>query len=282
MKEIFCIGDWGDSINEETVDFFKKKKNFEYYLLGDNFYPIGVSGIKDRQWQEKFQKLFPKISTKYVCLGNHDYLGDIFAQIQMTFTTNNANWNLPYFFHDKIDKKHSVHTFFIDTQIFATDITIYLSKACGMTDDKLQEYLSIVYQLKEKQIQWLKDRLETSPCKWKIICGHYPVISNGPHQVSTELQELLLPVIEKYKVDLYISGHEHNTQCIREKNCLFLISGGIYSSNPYQIQTISDNTLFYSSDSGVISLYITKKQLHVCFNSIGKKTEKYLFHKQKN
>lgn len=282
MKEIFCIGDWGDVVSDDNISFFKNKKKYEYYLLGDNFYPVGVKGMDDPQWKEKYHKLFPKISTKYVCLGNHDYLGNIFSQLQMTFTPNNGNWNLPYFFHDVVDKKNSVHTIFIDTQILATDITIFLSKACGMTDEKLQEYLSIVYQLKEKQIHWLKNKLESSSAKWKIICGHYPVLSNGPHQVSTELHDILLPIIKEYNVDLYISGHEHNTQCIHHENCLFLISGGINSTHEYQVHSVTPGTLFYSSENGVISLYINKKQLQVCFMNILKQKEELLFHKEKN
>ena len=282
MKEIFCIGDWGDLVSSETIEFFKDKKKFEYYLLGDNFYPVGVNGKDDSQWKEKFQKLFPKISKKYACLGNHDYLGDVFSQIQMTFTSDNANWNLPYFFHDVVDEKHGTHTFFIDTQILATDITVFLSKSCGMTDKKLQEYLSMVYQLKEKQVQWLHEKLESSQSKWKIICGHYPVISNGPHQISQELQDIMLPIIDKYNVDIYVSGHEHNTQCILKNKCLFLVSGGIYATNPYNIKSLTNNTIFYSSENGVISLYISKNRLHVCFYDIVKNKEKFLYHKQKN
>lgn len=282
MKEIFCVGDWGDVVDDNNAQFFKKNKNYEFYLLGDNFYPEGIVGLNDSQWKTKFKKLFPKISTKYCCLGNHDYLGDTFSQIKMTFTSDNGNWNLPYFYHDVYDKKNSVHTFFIDTQILAKDITIFLSKSCGISDDKLQEYLSLVYQLKDRQLAWLENKLATSPAKWKIICGHYPVISNGPHQISSELQEEILPLIDKYNVDIYVSGHEHNSQCIRRNNCLFLISGGINSNNAYQIYSINNDTLFYTSKRGIMTLYIDKNQLNVCFTNILEKKEEYLFCKQKN
>lgn len=282
MKEIFCIGDWGDIVDKDNVQYLKNKKKQEYYLLGDNFYPAGVKNMKDPQWKTKFNTLFPKVSLKYCCLGNHDYLGDVFSQIKMTFSSNNGNWNLPYFFHDVYDEKNSIHTFFIDTQIFATDITIILSKSCGISDENLQQYLSIVYQLKDRQIMWLENKLKHSNAKWKIICGHYPVISNGPHQTSSELRDILLPIIKKYNVDLYISGHEHNTQCIQENNCLFIISGAINSNHSYHIQSLSENTLFYSTEKGFISLLIEKRKLNVLYKNILENTEKIIYHKQKN
>lgn len=282
MKEIKCIGDWGDLSDQNIIKYFESFKNVDFYLLGDNFYPNGVESVKDEQWDKKFKTLFPKQSKKYCCLGNHCYLGNVFAQIEYTFQTNNGNWNLPYFYHDVIDNENSVHSFFIDTQLFATDITVFLSKSCGISNEKLQQYFALVYQLKEKQLTWLDETLSKSKCKWKIICGHYPIRSNGPHQVSSELQLLLEPIIKKHSVDFYVSGHEHNTQAISKNNCICLISGGIYANNHYSINRVHSDTLFYSNDRGFFTFEITRNKLNVYFENVEKQKKEIIFCKLKN
>jgi tartrate-resistant acid phosphatase type 5 len=44
---------------------------------------------------------------------------------------------------------------------------------------------------------------------WLIVCGHYPVFSVGSHGDTDELLVNLLPLLQQYKVDAYLSGHDH-------------------------------------------------------------------------
>lgn len=272
MKEILCIGDWGDSNRDLNIQEYIQKNNVdEFYLLGDNFYPSGVESLTDNQWELKLKSLFPIHKKKYACLGNHDYLGNVFSQIEKTFQSNNYNWNLPYFYYDIIDKENSIHTFFIDTQLFAPEITTMLLLSCHIRTQRQQEYYGLVYHLQEKQLEWLEDKLKNSSSKWKIICGHYPIHSNGPHIISKELQERLKPLLKKYKVDFYYSGHEHNNQIIYQDNTYFIISGGIFSTNSYKIEKITEPTLFHSISQGFFSFQIYKNKIEIYYHNIKKK-----------
>ena len=271
MKEILCIGDWGDSHQDLNIkDYIHKINVDEFYLLGDNFYPNGVQSLTDEQWELKLKVLFPTNKKKYACLGNHDYLGNIFSQIEKSFQPNNFNWNLPYFYYDIIDKKNSVHTFFIDTQIFAPEITTMLLSACNISHKEQQEYFGLVFHLQEKQFEWLEEKLKYSSSKWKIICGHYPIYSNGPHIISKEFQDRMVPLFKKYKVDFYCSGHEHNNQIIYKDNTYFIISGGIFSTNSYKIEKISEPTIFHSISQGFFSFQIIKNKIEIYYHNIKK------------
>lgn len=67
------------------------------------------------------------------------------------------------------------------------------------------------------QYRWLTNDLARTTKPWKIVFGHVPVISSGPHQrdqvdgvYDQEVhQSLLLPIFERYGVQLYVSGHDH-------------------------------------------------------------------------
>jgi hypothetical protein len=63
------------------------------------------------------------------------------------------------------------------------------------------------------QLQWLDSVLSNSKETWKIVAGHHPVYSSGTeHGNQKELIERLKPVLEKYHVDVYFAGHEHDLQ----------------------------------------------------------------------
>ena len=274
MVRILCMGDWGDNTDDSVRKFLFQENFNEYYLLGDNFYPSGISSLEDEQWEKKFKYLFPSKQKKYACLGNHDYLGNIFSQIEMTFQMNNHNWNMPYFYYDIIDKENSLHTLFIDTQIFSPEITTMLLVSCDIPQEKQQTYYALVYHLQEKQLEWLEKTLRDSPSKWKIICGHYPLVSNGPHIISKEFYKKVYPLLKKYKVDYYFSGHEHNCQIIKKEGIEFIISGGIYSNNSYKIDKIIEPTLFHSSLKGVFYFNLEKEKMEIYFyNFLKKKSE---------
>ena len=45
-----------------------------------------------------------------------------------------------------------------------------------------------------------------------IVAGHHPILSAGAHGNSPCLMTKLKPLLEKYDVTAYFSGHDHNLQ----------------------------------------------------------------------
>lgn len=60
-----------------------------------------------------------------------------------------------------------------------------------------------------QQLTWLKNALEQSTARWNIVVHHHPVFSTGQDRNNKELRALLMPVYERYGVDLVLQGHDH-------------------------------------------------------------------------
>lgn len=266
--KFIATGDWGMSsyINNLNTLNLKKIKDLQFnILLGDNFYPNGVISINDNQWKNKFGLMFNQEIPSFAILGNHDYIQNPEAQILYTKYSN--SWKMPFYYYDIVVNiyKKSVHFIFIDTNLLAEDITLYLLKNTNTNNESIQNYYKLINKYKQHQKKWLEKTLKKSKTKWKIVCGHYPVHSNGPHKISTELQNFLIPLLEKYKVDFYISGHDHNLQHLIKNNINYVVSGAFSSYYPKNFSTTMAKTLFFSTLGGVVKFEINDNSISLDF-----------------
>jgi tartrate-resistant acid phosphatase type 5 len=213
-----CFGDWGDNtvIKSKVKDLVARKKPDAIISLGDNFYEYGVNSPYDPRWMTHYTSYFSK--PFFAILGNHDHLGNIQAQID--YSTINPLWIMPRRFYDR--SYEDVHLIAIDTYELAPMESVNNAIAMGQDSGTCLEFL---YRLKkEKQLEWLEHVLKHSTSKWKIVFGHYPIYSNGPHGNTDELHKKLLPLLKKYGVNIYLSGHDHSI-CYREDGVHCLVSG---------------------------------------------------------
>jgi tartrate-resistant acid phosphatase type 5 len=206
--------------------FCKDQKCDFVTLLGDNFYPTGVNGVRDTQWQTAFEAPYQNLDMPfYVALGNHDYLGDVEAQIKYTEVSD--KWYLPSRYYSF--SRGDIDFFVVDTNDF----------------DSTQQ-------------SWLKKALKKSKKPWKIAFGHHPIYSNGSHGGSQDLQENLLPLLEG-QIDLYLCGHDHSRQVIEKKSSdiTFIVSGAGAKGEPVRG---SRKSLFDSDKLGFAHLLVTKSK----------------------
>ena len=61
----------------------------------------------------------------------------------------------------------------------------------------------------ELQTNWLRDVLNNNPNRWTILTFHHPIFSPGSDRDNKELRELWKPILDEFKVDLVLSGHDH-------------------------------------------------------------------------
>ncbi len=59
------------------------------------------------------------------------------------------------------------------------------------------------------QLKWLENVLADNPCAWTIVVTHQPLYSTGGNRDSSERRNLLMPLYDKYGVDLVLQGHDH-------------------------------------------------------------------------
>ena len=178
------------------------------FLLGDLFYPLGIdkrAGVND----PRLDKLSSTLSARsdkplFAILGNHDRDGDWEAEIK--YSRKNPQWQMParYYFSRMSKGGLDVCSWFLDT-------------------DK-REFDS-------EQKEWLIETLSSQgpSCHWKVVSGHHFIFSGGEYEDNQWLISHLLPVLDRYQVDLYLAGHEHQSQVLRvgRHAPLFLIAGAL-------------------------------------------------------
>jgi len=70
---------------------------------GDNFYCCGVASVDDYQWISSFENVFRSHSLQipwYVALGNHDYQGNV--QAEMIMEKKSQRWKMPKRYYTRV------------------------------------------------------------------------------------------------------------------------------------------------------------------------------------
>ena len=206
LKTIFLLGDIGFlNLNLRTsVNLIRNQidQNDIVTILGDNFYPSGVSGLDDPLWNN-YNDIFKEIKNPvYSILGNHDYQQNPTAQVF------SENWEMGgYYFKKEFD---NIDLYFLDTNQFNLEWAP-------------EEILKKVHNLDSEtliknQLNWLETEFNKDKSKNKLVFGHYPIITNGRYfDKMQKLYDDLIEIFKKYNVKTYISGHEHNVQYLNRK-----------------------------------------------------------------
>ncbi len=222
---IIAFGDWGREGNKaqlmtaNQMAITAQENNAKFIIsLGDNFYEKGVKDITDKHWENSFEKVYKEESLQipwYVVLGNHDYMGNVQAQID--YSKKSDRWKMPSrYFKDEIMIDDSTEALFvyIDTNPFLESYR------------KSTKYKNVLEGETDIQLKWIDSVLSTSNAKWKIVSGHHPIYSYGDHGNTIELEKKLQPILEKNNVNLYLSGHDHDMQHLYAgKKTNYFVSG---------------------------------------------------------
>jgi len=196
--------------------------------LGDNIYNNGVQSVSDSQFQSKFEKPYAQLPYRFhMVLGNHDYRGNIQAQID--YTQKSKKWYLPAKYYT-FKTGHS--------SFFALD-----------TNDPNPE-----------QVRFLTSGLKNAHTPWKIAFGHHPRHSNGYYKNSQSAGQIKLLDSMCSQVALYLSGHEHNQQHI-QKGCAidYLIVG---SAAGMRAGASGPGTQFYRPGYGFAWVKVSEQEIY--------------------
>ena len=60
-----------------------------------------------------------------------------------------------------------------------------------------------------EQRRWLEQDLAASEAQWKFAVLHHPLYSSGYHKSNLPLREALMPIFERFGVDMVLTGHDH-------------------------------------------------------------------------
>jgi tartrate-resistant acid phosphatase type 5 len=210
-----AFGDFGSgqpsqSKNAAAIRAYAKAHPFDFGItLGDNFYPVGMNSPFDPRWKSQWEKLYGPLGIKfYASLGNHDY-GQISSPVsELWYSARSASWAAPARYY----------TFTAGAAQFFQIDTIDLS---------------------ERELRWLEEQLAASKATWKIVYGHYQIYSatrGDNDEKQDDLVDRLLPVLKRKNADLYLCGHDHNLQILKEDGGVHFVVAGAGGAGLYDFE----------------------------------------------
>lgn len=237
------VGDWGQD-NSAQRDVARgmagvASADASSFVIstGDNFYPRGVASVNDPQFRVSFEDIYaaPSLQTPwYAVLGNHDYEGSPNAEV--AYSRRSARWRMPArFWREEMRIGSETASFyFLDTTPIAR-----LSNAAahvpllGTSDEA------------RGQLAWLERELAVDASAWKIVVGHHPILSSGNHGEAPALAERLKPLLERYRVQVYFNGHDHDLEHLVERGVNYVCSGSGALSR--QVDPVSQSRFAYAN-----------------------------------
>ena len=198
-----------------------------FFFLGD----LVERGFNDAQWQEAIQALSATTSTipARCVVGNHDTLfggvnlyQDYMYPQPMELQTGSRLWQ-------RIDVDN-VHFLLLDLE-WGTD------------------------SYTPEQAVWLEQQLSTIPAgDWRIVMSHcYYYCSGGywelwPWYDDKDMIDKLVPLFEKYHVNLVFSGHNHMLELLQKNSITYVVCGAFGGLPDPDRSYISPASIWYMAD----------------------------------
>ncbi|KAL0797809.1 hypothetical protein Bca101_052983 [Brassica carinata] len=139
--------------------------------------------LRCKEKTETYGKPRPRSSV----LGNHDYRGDVEAQLSHVLRAWDNRWVCMRSF---VVNAEIVEFLFIDTTPFVDKYFVQPNKHVYDWRGVLPRPRYLNNLLKEVDVA-----LKESTAKWKIVIGHHTVKSAGHHRNTIELEKQLLPIL---------------------------------------------------------------------------------------
>jgi acid phosphatase len=247
-----AMGDWGTGspAQRQVAELMNAKAGRDslhfVLLLGDNFYEKGVASVDDPQWQKKFERMYdlPFLNVPFFAtLGNHDYKKADSPDAQVEYSKRNTKWKMParfYTFTRTLDRSATIQFFALDTEDIATR--------------KKQAF---------DQLAWLENELKKSNARWKVVFGHHPIFSNGEQGDTPALKRQVRPLLENYRADFYLCGHDHDRQLLQPvAGVTYIVSG---TGAKVGDTAWADNTIFAATDLGFVWVRVAADEFHLQF-----------------
>ena len=275
---VYRVGDGTNWSDMEEFSTLKKKKTFEFAVLGDTQSPSDLSlfnsilsdlnkkdlafmihvgdlideSAKFNQWNDVLSTIGQHeniASTDLVAaLGNHEYMGD--ADGHLAKSIFNAPENGP-----DVDKGG---TYSVDYN------NIHIS-VLGYTDDR---------KILDQQLEWLKQDMNKSKQPWKILVAHKPPYYTNPFGGNAIMKEKLPPIADELGIDIVFSGHDHSYGRTKQlKNGQEDPNGTVYvvagTTGQKHYDAVTDEKFAYvNMEKIAVSMHAQVDKNQITFNTI--------------
>lgn len=261
------LGDWGHNGEDNqkqvarAMGVVSRKFKPEFFVsTGDNFYPNGVQSTRDHNWLASYENIYTAHSLQsdwYIVLGNHDYRGE--PQAEIDYSQVDRKWRMPARYYSKI--------VFIDDDTTKGILLVFIDTTPFLSESYIGDKHHVKGQDTAAQRIWLEETLNVKDpdIKWKIVFGHHPVYTGGGRMKAletVEMKKLFQPIFEKYHVNAYICGHDHNLQYIKPPGFThYMVSGA--GSELSRTVVHPEGGIFARAENGFMNVSITASRMRI-------------------
>ncbi|MBM3458980.1 MAG: metallophosphoesterase family protein [Armatimonadetes bacterium] len=145
------------------------------------------SRLRDAEWGEWHHAagwvngMVPSVPTP----GNHEYGRDAMGRSQLA-----VNWRPQFTLPENGPARLPETAYFLDYQGV---------RIISLNSNERQD----------EQAAWLDGVLRENRQRWTVVTFHHPIFSSARGRDNVELRRLWQPVLEKHRVDLVLTGHDH-------------------------------------------------------------------------
>jgi tartrate-resistant acid phosphatase type 5 len=217
-------------------------------VLGDDFYPHGLSGVDDPLFEKAFASVYAPRSFAfpfYAVAGNHDHDGSVAALLSLG--KRDARWRMPA----------TSYAFAAGTKgeavFVALDTTAFEGRDAAPG-------AAIAARARATLAA-------SAAARWHVVFGHHPLRSSGMHDATSELARRLAPVAASDEVDLYLAGHEHFLEMLLPKDAPPMVTsgGGSGWDDPAMITHVRPESAFRLTGGGFAIVELSSGKGRVTF-----------------
>jgi hypothetical protein len=239
---VLAFGDYGTGSDEQKATAAAMRRYhashpFDFGLtLGDNFYGEGLPSPDHPRWKEQFEELYGPMGIEiFACFGNHDEYDPDSPAAEILRSSRSDSWRMPAQFYTYTAGP---------AQFFAID--------CN--------------DMSEVQQRWLRDALDASRARWKIVYGHFPPYLAADYENGEfkEFSSVIMPIL-KDRADVYFAGHHHSLQHVRDVDGVHLFISGGGGAGTYEVDEKSPRKVFAKQENGFAVMEIAGDSLAVRF-----------------
>lgn len=209
-SRFLVMGDMGNNstnqkrVRDSWITYNGTKHLDGWILLGDNAYNSGT----DAEYQTNFFNIYQSNLTKNHVLwpapGNHDYANNAARQ---------ADHAIPYYAMFTLPTAGEAGGVSSGTEAYNShnhaNIHFVALDSYGWESGNTR-----LYDTLGPQATWLKADLAQNTKPWTIVYFHHPPYTKTSHNSDAEtelinIRQKLVPILERYKVDLVLCGHSH-------------------------------------------------------------------------
>ncbi len=210
----WAVGDMGkQTANQIQVrETFKKYVDTNYVdgwiMLGDNAYENGTQSDYQAGFFNYYQQDITRHTVLWPVIGNHDYANNLIYR---------QTHQIPYFDIFDLPQQAECGGVASNTERYYSfnygNVHIVNLDSYGL-ELVNGNYYGLSDTVFSPQVLWLKNDLQQNQLPWVIVNFHHPPYTMGTHNSDTELdlgaiRNNLIPILERYNVDLVLNGHSH-------------------------------------------------------------------------